>query len=527
MARVKKNKYKLPNPLVYRLSNPNYTIYHRAALGGLASTIEAWGKDQPEGITAKVKKMEIIISWDHVKLSDQDFLRKLINASFKLTDEGMIDLPGQMINSAREDLKLLSHDGVLGVFLQHHQTRKIDGNGKIELKIYGKSHTFSYRKVKEYAHKNEKKLTFLKNKNISKHSSISQWIVPGVMDGAKKIERPTEEIILLMFLIVACPIFKIISQMSKVKKEKREKQKFQYCLVVPNVINLIDYAKAISFISAQSQILKGFSNNYVNRVVGGVEEAGLRFLIDLRADDLRQTGYKSVSDCMVVAMGKVPWVSNQASRSLIGKVKGDYDEMSIFTAAKQYLGQNKVIKSENGYSFVVPSSPVPELIAANLVNERHWCSNFVSLVSKKEDFKQMMYSTTTKGLQKMKEEIKNKSDQIIIDALHEAWERTMGGLEERAKQRHSDLNRDLEVRRERIRNEILRSKTTEMLASWFLHFCANATRGAPLAKMQKDGKEIRKFIFNQRNFDRFQNLCLFALLSYKEEEKSNQTKGEN
>ncbi len=64
MAKQIKSEYKLPNPLVYRLSNPNYTIYHRAALGGLASTIKAWGDNQPQEITARVERDEVVLSWD-------------------------------------------------------------------------------------------------------------------------------------------------------------------------------------------------------------------------------------------------------------------------------------------------------------------------------------------------------------------------------------------------------------------------------------------------------------------------------
>ncbi|CAN5386049.1 hypothetical protein BH20ACI1_BH20ACI1_06790 [soil metagenome] len=528
MAKMKKDEYKLPNPLVFRLNNPNYTIYHRAALGGLASTIAAWGKNQPEGITAKVERDEITFSWNGEKLSDQDFLRRLIEASFKLTDDKMIDLPGQRIDAAREDLRLASHNGLRSVFLQHTQTYKSEGFEKIELKIDDASLFLSYQKLKEYAHKDEKKLDFLKSKNVPEFSSMAQWIIPGVIAGAENVERPTDEIVLLMFLIVACPIFQIISQMPKVKQQKRKEHKFQSCLIVPDVVDLVAYAKAIAYINAQSQTLKGFSNNYVNRVVGGVEEAGLRFLLDLRADDLVQgVAYKSVRNCLVIAMGKVAWVNSQVSRSLITKVQGNYDEINVFIAAKEYLGRSKVIKLENGDSFVVPSSPIPELIAANLTNERHWCSNFVSLVSEKKDFQQMMYSIG--GLQKMKEEIKDTDDQIIIDVFQEAWKFTMRGLYDRAESRNSDENMDLETRRERVRNEILRAKTTELLAGWFLRFCASATKGGSLPKLRENGERVRKFIFNPRNFERFQNLCFFALLSYASEDKSNQnqTIGEN
>ncbi len=527
MAKVK-DEYRLPNPLVYRLNNPNYTIYHRAALGGLASTITAWGNDQPEGITAKVERDEISFSWDGEKLSDQDFLRRLIEASFKLTDDKMIDLPGQRLDLAREDLRLAVHNGLRSVFLQHTQTYKAEGFAKIEFKTDdNNSLFFSYQKLKEYAHKNEKRLEFLQGNSLPEFSSMSQWMIPGVIAGAENIERPTDEIVLLMFLIVACPIFQVISQMPRVKREKRKEQKLQSCLVVPNVIDLIAFAKAISFINAQKQDLRKFSSNYSSRVVGGTEEAGLRFLLDLQVDDLLQRENRSVSDCSVIAMGKVAWVNSQVSRSLIAKVRGDYDEINVFTAARQYLGMSKTIKLENGDSFVVPSSPIPELIAANLANERHWCSNFIQLVKEKEDFEKT-YRYMRGGLQKMNDEIKDLDDQIIIKVFQEAWKFTVRNLYDRAESRNSDESMDLDARRERIRNEILRRKTAEHLASWFLRFCADATKGNSLPSMQKNGEKVRKFIFNQRNFDRFQNLCLFALISYASEKKTtNPQQGES
>ena len=49
--------------LVFRLSNPGYTIYHRAALGGLAATIRAWGENPPPGITASYDRDTARLAW--------------------------------------------------------------------------------------------------------------------------------------------------------------------------------------------------------------------------------------------------------------------------------------------------------------------------------------------------------------------------------------------------------------------------------------------------------------------------------
>ncbi len=78
-----------------------------------------------------------------------------------------------------------------------------------------------------------------------------------------------------------------------------------------------------------------------------------------------------------------------------------------------------------------------------------------------------------------------------------------------------------------MRNAILRAKTADDLAGWFLRFCADATKGGSLAAMREERERIRKFIFNPRNVDRFQNLCLFALVSYMADETRTATGGAN
>src|SRR5205085_12279697 len=159
---------------------------------------------------------------------------------------------------------------------------------------------------------------------------------------------------------------------------------------VPQCINLNAYASAIQRIAAAGTTIKRFSNTYLGRVVGGAEEAALRFLIDLQADDIASE--RSVVGCLAIAMAKVSWDANQINRSFIFKLKGDYPEMAVFYAANQHLGKTKIIKSKKGVGYAIPASPVPELVAANLAAERHWCSNFKSLVSDKKDFQRMNYS---------------------------------------------------------------------------------------------------------------------------------------
>lgn len=513
-------EFKLPNPLEYRLSNPNYTIYHRAALGGLAATVRAWGNDPPNGISFKVERDRVLLEWKN-DLSDQEFLQRLVGASFKLSDTKMIELPGQRIGVDQEGLQLAIHNGIASTFLQHPKMRPGEKEPRrFELRTPDQevASFFTYKAMDRYAHQRAQKTGLLEDRlkgRLPAVAAIQQWTVPGATGGASDLEAPTDEVILLMFLMVGSAIFLL--------RPRTFQEKAQSCVIVPDVIDLLAFTRAIERIASGGQGLKRFSNSYLNRVVGGAEEAALRFLIDLRAEDV--SSERSVSSCIVIAMGKVAWDSNQINRSMIAKVKGDYPEIDVFRAAYQHLSSTKVIKGKKGDDYAVPSSPVPELVAANLAADRHWCANFRSLVSEKKDFQRMLFSRG--GLKAMRESIKDADDQAIIRAFQEAWKFKMGSLGERARNDGLDFGRLVEVERERTRNDILRTKTSQMLASWFMRFCADATRGSSLATLRENGEAIRKFIFSSRNFERFQNLCLFALVSYASDEAKSAMGGSN
>lgn len=497
--------------LTYRLTNPGYTIYHRAALGGLAATIRAWGKNAPAGIEAEFTRDSARLAWGD-DIAEQEALRRILNASFKLTKEKLIDLPGQGIKVGQDDLRLAVHNGICGTFLQHPKMRLGEKEPRrFELKTDDDDagEIFTYKAINSYAHQKAQKTGLLDGNlkgKLPDVADIPQPIVPGALSGALDLQAPAEEVILLMFLIVGCPVFLL--------RPRTYQEKAQYCMIVPDVIDLSAFARTLQRIASTGQNIKRFSNSYLGRVVGGAEEAALRFLVDLQAEEV--TSERSVTGCLAVAMGKVAWDPNQINRSIIVKLKGDYPEIDVFRAANTYLGKSKIIKSKKGDGYAIPASPVPELVAANLAAERHWCLHFKSLVSDKKDFDRMGFMQG--GLKRMKEAIKDADDQAIIRAFQEAWRLMMGEFGERARRGDFIFERKVETEREKMRNAILRTKTADALSSWFLRFCADATKGASLGAMRSDATRIRTFIFNARNFERFQNLCLFALVSYGSEE---------
>jgi CRISPR-associated protein Cas8a1/Csx13 len=513
-------------PLTYRLNDPSYTIYHRAALGGLAATIKAWGKSPPEGIIPRLERDFVSIE-KRGDLSDREALKQILEASFKLTEDKLVDLPGQFIKEDAIDLRISIHEGLCLTFLQHNKMRP----GEKEPRQYSlksvdseEEHLVTYKAINSFAHQKAQGTGLLdepkKNTNngaLPKICSIPQSMIPGAMTGKKSLQAPVAEVILLQFLMVGCATFLL--------RPRTYKEKAQACIVIPDIIDLKRFALAIEMISARSQNFERFTHNYLGRVVGGAEEAALSFLLDMTAHDLERD--RSIKGCQAIAMGKVAWDKNQINRSISVKVGGDYEELGVFRAAKQHLGKSKFIKMKDGKSFSVPDTSVPELIAANLAANRHWCSHFQELVAKKKDFRNLLFRKG--GLHKVAQAIKDKEDIAIIRAFHKAWEMTMGQLGERSRENNLDFGRLIEVRQEKMRNEILRLKTSEAAANWFLKFCADATKGSSLAPIREESDLIRSFIFNRRNFERLQNLLLFALVSYESDKNNKKTNksGEN
>ncbi len=521
----------LLKPMIYRLNDPGYTIYHRAALGGLAATVSAWQQylgDAPSGITAEVQHDTVTLTWSD-DITVEEALRRILEASFKRDENHLIDLPGQRIDADMDGLRLAVHQGILGTFLQSKDARKVDKEDKtlpLRNPDDQSAEILRYRGITTYFHEaahHRLKLTETDEGSVT--AAIEQWVVPGAVKGAESLNAPLKEAFLLLYLMVGCSVFILRPRRYNKRKQEIQRNKFKYCLVVPDVTDLKRYATALARISNADKAIKGYRISYLNRVVGGAEEAALRFLINIETQEKVTNERRSISGCMAIAMGKVAWDTQQINRSSMIKVKQNYPEIEVFKAAMNYRN-SKLIKMKKGESIAEVISPIPELVAANLAAERHWCSHFKMLVGSKQEFKAMLFDMKG-GLREMNRSIKNEEDQAVIAVFQEAWNRTMGQMSGRASRDRTSFDRSSETRAERIRNEILRSKNADQLAGWFLRFCANATKGKPIIAFSDEStrKKIYNFIFDQRNFDRFQNLCLFALVSYASDEIKTTTGG--
>lgn len=492
--------------LSYRLGDPHYTIYHRAALGGLAATIEAWRTSaMPEGIDADFDRDAVRIRWDS-SLSDREALSRILAASFRVTSDFMIDLAGQALPDSRVGLRLALHNGYCGTFLQHNKMRPAPKGSKGAVaKVIRDADdavgTFSYRPIESFAHQKAQKTGLLDTESFPAMAKVPQSVVPGALTGAAEIAVSTGDAILLLFLIVGSTTFLL--------RPRNREERAQYCIVVPDVADLRSFVLALRRLASGEKQIHRFTNTYLGRVVGGSEEAALKFQIDLATEDV--TSHPAVRGCLAIAMGKVAWDKNQINRSAIVATGAAYGEMPLFREACEG-SRAKIIPTQSGDSYAIPASPLPELIAGNLASGRHWSARLRELVSTKKDFRNLGYLHG--GLVKMNAAIRSEIDHLIIDAFHDGWKRSMASIYDEAREAGADAQRKIEVMRERVRNDILRAKTQNQLAGWFLDFCARATGGASLRSIRDKRDQIYGVLFQPGHFEHLQNLFLFALLSY-------------
>lgn len=517
--------------LEYRLANPAYTIYHRAALGGLAATIRSWEDRRPElrpaGIQHDVGPQQVRLWWNPKELTDKEALQRLLSASFCLSREGLIDLPGQGLAADRLDLRIAIHNGLCETFLQHPKMRPGDKEPvAVTLQdVDGEEvpRTVTYKRLHSYAHQRAQGTELLEGSMWPVRATVPQSMVPGATSGAESLEANAEEAVLLLYLMVGSLVFQI-----------RGAERARACIVIPDVTDLGAFTDSVWRMGKADRLLR--CGTLLGRITAGAEEAALRFLMDTEAADnlLDREGRRyskrghGVAACQVVAMGSVAWDKNQLNRCASVRLRRDYDEIDVYKAANEHMGLGRFIvpdKDKTGatIAFAVPRSRLPQLIAANLAAGRPWCAGLVDLIADQNELYGLR-TTYRKGLIAMRDKIRSEIDSAVITAYHEAWRQRMGQLSQRSKEEGADFPRLLEVESERNRNAVLRAKTGEDLSGWLLRFCTEATKGLPLRALRGDlADNARRLLFSEDHseVERLRNLILFAMLSYTGEDRDN------
>lgn len=511
------------------LFDPGMTTLHRVGLAGLWMTLEALEREDPQRVTTlwelggrwQRESTAVKLCWEG---NGQDFFRELFAASFRLTDDGRIWLPGIGHPDQSGDLGVTLQTALLSTYLQHGRHRDADPpnkpSGALVLTIDQTQVPVSYRRVRSYQHQRA-----WNDFRPDRPSPVKGWLFPGGAvrhsgyEAATALAEPPERWLALLYAPVATFYFLVRQPGAAIRPS--------CCLVLAELDDLSELA------TLRRELVR---SPVKDLVVSGGADAGLRILSAIEAQRLLR--YLGLARCQVITFGKVGWVQAQHIRIDVF----DAEQVSSH-ACRQYallyhalppaLRPEQQPHSTPEAKAAQPTvtdrylvSPVLDLAARNLVSGRPWWRDFTRIVSDKLLRRQLTAHNAELRRQHGQEGglaavLRDKSAfndpgaEAIVRACHEAWRRRLGQLSEEAKRGRFQFERLVQRERERLRVALANSRNLASLRTTLTDFWARA--GAPIPVLQQHWQDILPY-FTETRWQEARDLALLALVSYAGEE---------
>jgi CRISPR-associated protein Cas8a1/Csx13 len=483
------------------LSDPGFTLLHRAGLAGLWMTLKQLEK---ENVTP-IGKLKWELNHRHVGLSwegqDLEVLNWILQESFQLKD-GLISFRGLDSKSMRLESQVIVHQGILGTFLQHTSTHKAEGAQTKNFQVEEDKPPVivTYKFLKSYVHQEfAKSLCNQKGNFLQKPMTVAGWLNPGAVvrhvafSSSTSFEETPEQAFVLLFAPIACYYFLLRSKL----RDKRA----QYALIVPEVTNLEKYASY-----RQNPHLREAS--YKDFFASGLGDAGLKFLTYETTAKLAKQF--EVRRCQVLTLGTVSWASQQKTRTDLHIVEAEAEVCENYQICRNWFS-DRVIPGKDG-SFVA-SSFARELIAENLAKHQPWYAGFADKVSSNELFEKLTYERG--GLYQMAKKANyDERDKLFVQTCHEAIKFTYGQISSNTKS-GDDLTSKFDRATVRMRTGLSRCKSAEAFREFITDFWSRAGR---LPTLQEHWIELMEFVTDKQDWKKARDLALLALASYKKNE---------
>lgn len=277
-----------------------------------------------------------------------------------------------------------------------------------------------------------------------------------------------------------------------------------YALVIPEVANLKEYALFRERYPPADQR---------ELTVSGGGEAALRVLGALKARKLM--GAVGSTACRVMTFGKVQWNKQQKARVEVYEASKDAGGLEVFLKCEQvFRPQPKRAKDGTPY---LDYPQVPELVAENTLLRRKWWQGFSDFLSEKEVRDHVfgfgkggLYNGERKGLASLVSGTEFEAEEeSFVGACHEAWNRKLGALGQKAGESHRPFS-DLVERETRLTQiAFSRCKNEATLRETLTGFWASA---GPLPSLQSDWRRVLSLL--NRDWRLAKDLALLALASY-------------
>ncbi len=493
--------------LTIDLSIPGMTALHRVGLAGLAMTLQALesdgvGRELQPSLTWEVSKRAVTLSW---RGKGKAIFKRLLERSFRLTEQGLIWFPALGNPPDHPGQAVILHKALLSTFLQHPRSRSgTNQEENLTVEIDSETQALTFSSLRCYKHQSA-------DFDPMRPFRVAGWLYPGGV--VRHVQAETETALsedprrglALLYAPVGVLYFQIHRRTSGVRP--------QYCLVIPEVNDLIAYAS----------VRRVFMGQGVAQLqVAGSAEAATRVLAELEA----QNAFQDVAStgCTVIAFGSVSWSKRQKTRVEIFTVPAsqgrDFQPYRIaamvFPKPQWVTGKPDAKTGQVSHWWVVPQ--VPDLVARNVVSEAPWWHGFSDLWQQvrdgsRRDQRQWALSNEREGLQKMVTDPRAMPDgpeAQFVRACQEAWRRRLGALSERARDQGLDFSRLADREYERVRISFARCKNTAMLRQTLTDFWS---RAGPLPGLQDHWHEVLPLL--QSRWKDGRDLALLALASYK------------
>lgn len=489
--------------LAFHLADNSFTLLHRAGLTGLYMTLSQLSKEQvtlPEGLTWELSHRQLMLSWQG---HDLTALSWLLTESFQVSD-GLIALRGLESKTMRKDAQIIVHQGILGTFLQHNSTHKSLGTRTESLQFGGDDAPeiqVTYKALERYAYQEFASSLCDRQGNFLKEPiNVAGWLNPGAVvrhvafAANTSFEESPENAFVLLFAPVACYYYTLRSRL----RDKRA----QYALVVPEIINLQQYAQY-----RQNHHLRNAA--YQDFYACGLGDAGLRFLTYETTAELASTF--NVSRCQVLTLGTVAWATQQKTRTDLYVVEADAQICHNYQVCRNWL-VDKTVEGKDG-NFVA-SSFARELIADNLARDQPWYTGIADKANSNALFQRLVYERG--GLYQVIQRIdSDEQEKLFVKVCHEAIKFTYGQVAGNTKTGDKPNFEKVTVR---LRTGLGRCKNAASFREFITDFWSRAGR---LPTLQANWQNLMKFVMEDSQWKRARDLALLALASYPGKEETN------
>jgi CRISPR-associated protein Cas8a1/Csx13 len=486
--------------LILKLFDPGMTHLHRVGLAGLYMTLKSLNPTEyaeAGGWDLRPQSMELY--WNH---TPRDLLAPIIEKSFGISPEGIIQFYAHKSSSMGDLNRLLLHRAILLTYLQHGKTRESAGKEReLAFQFEDKPIVESFKPLANFHKKKPNQQMFNSNGYFKKDIEMAGWLFPGgvvrhvVHSNATALTSDPKKFLALLYAPIGSLYFLISHKGSDGKYDKRKAA----AIVFPHLDNLAQYSTNYSrYLVSPVQRL----------FVDGLGDAGLMALtmMNLAKPDSMIDSLE-INSCTVFTLGTVTWNQKQKTRTGMKQVRSlNPPRLKFFDLAWRTL-KNRPYITEDG-KLIVGTSPVRGLLADNIAAGLPWYQGFYQLMISQQSARQISFER--EGVHTMVEQAEwsEEADQLLVKAVHQALRNRYGALAQRAKERGETPAFDREF--ERIRTSLMRSKNIQTLRGELADIFA---RGGLNQTLQEHWPALIP-LFTGADWQRARDLALLALASY-------------